>query len=434
MAKFRFFLLFFNSLVALLHPLYAEDATTQPTAFRNITLDEAESLFLQNNYQLLAAKFQIEASRASILQARLWHNPNIMIEQNVYNPNNQRFFDITPAGQTQITVQQLLVLAGKRDYQIKIAQWSSHIVEQGFYDTLRNLRAQLQTTFYGVHYLRQSILFYDTGIAGLQSTLAALEKMYAKRLVLLSEVMRIKSLLFSLQNDRTELRVQLGEQQNTLKMLLGGKIADSEQIQPVFAIEIQNPLESTIASRETIIQMSLKNRPDLQIAESAVHLEETNVRLQHAMKHPDVNLGVTWDKQGNYISNYFGFQASTEIPILNRNEGNIAAAEKNLAANQQLVEKTRKEIERDVSSAYTRAVEKDALYQQYKGKFSDDYANLVELTIKNYQKRYMTALEFADFYESYRNSITTMLKLESERIAALAALNNAVNAPVVKIR
>ena len=44
----------------------------------SITIQDAEKIFLQNNLSLLAAKYNIDANRALIRQAKLWDNPVII--------------------------------------------------------------------------------------------------------------------------------------------------------------------------------------------------------------------------------------------------------------------------------------------------------------------------------------------------------------------
>ena len=90
-----------------------------------ITLQQAEERFLKNNLQLLAARFNIDAAKAAVVQAELWNNPNISIEQNAYNKFTKRYFDVTKTGNTDIQLQQLILLAGKRDKQIRLAEINS---------------------------------------------------------------------------------------------------------------------------------------------------------------------------------------------------------------------------------------------------------------------------------------------------------------------
>src|ERR1043165_1755859 len=46
-----------------------------------LSLEDADRLFLSKNFQLLAAKYEINASDAAIIQARLYPNPTLNLEQ-----------------------------------------------------------------------------------------------------------------------------------------------------------------------------------------------------------------------------------------------------------------------------------------------------------------------------------------------------------------
>src|SRR5579872_6814906 len=58
-----------------------------------LPLPAAEKMFLDSNFQLLAQRYNIDASKALILQARLWPNPNLSVAQGpiipIYDPNSQ---------------------------------------------------------------------------------------------------------------------------------------------------------------------------------------------------------------------------------------------------------------------------------------------------------------------------------------------------------
>jgi outer membrane protein, heavy metal efflux system len=72
-----------------------------------ITLEKAEDRFVQNNLQLLAARFGIGAAKAAAYQAGLWSNPNIAVEQNAYNKYTNKYFDVSRTGNTEVQLQQL---------------------------------------------------------------------------------------------------------------------------------------------------------------------------------------------------------------------------------------------------------------------------------------------------------------------------------------
>src|SRR5215470_18190649 len=117
----------------------------------HITLQDAEMQFLQHNFLLLASKYQVSTADAAIIQAKLYPNPNFAIEQGVYNQDTKKWFDLSSTGETALTLQQIIILAGKRNKQIDIAKINSQISLYQFYDLIRTLRYELRRSFYALH-------------------------------------------------------------------------------------------------------------------------------------------------------------------------------------------------------------------------------------------------------------------------------------------
>ena len=112
-----------------------------------LSLSETEKCFINNNLLLLAQKFSIEAAKAQILQEKLWDNPNFSFEQNIYNQITHKYFDFSASGETAINIDQLFVLAGKRNKRVKLEKINTEMAEYQFYDLLRTLKFQLPTNF-----------------------------------------------------------------------------------------------------------------------------------------------------------------------------------------------------------------------------------------------------------------------------------------------
>ncbi|MDR3665336.1 MAG: TolC family protein, partial [Ignavibacteriaceae bacterium] len=192
-----------------------------------VSLKTAEERFLKENLQLLASRYNINAADAQITQAGLWSNPNISIEQNIYNQSTRRYFDFTRTGNTEVQIQQLFVLAGKKDKQVHISEINKQLSEFSFYDLLRTLKYQLRTDYYDLFFLQQSLKFYNESIPNLSRTIESVEGAYNKKLMLLSDVIRLKSLLLSLQNEKLGIENQITELQNDLHVLLNDTTSKS---------------------------------------------------------------------------------------------------------------------------------------------------------------------------------------------------------------
>src|SRR5438067_186058 len=95
-----------------------------------ITLPQAEKFFL---------KYNIDAQRALILQAKAYPNPNFAYSVGIYNTNSHRYFDFSSNGEQIAQLNQLVLLAGKRNQNIAIAKTNVFLAEHDFLDLLRTL-------------------------------------------------------------------------------------------------------------------------------------------------------------------------------------------------------------------------------------------------------------------------------------------------------
>ncbi len=408
-------------LTLLLAVVVSADSTALEKDTVALSLDLAEQKFVSSNLQLLAAKYNIGASKAAEIQAGLWSNPNISIEQNVYNQETGKYFDFTKSGNTEVQVQQLFLLAGKRDRQIKLAEINSRTSENTFEDLLRSLRFELRTDFFDLYFLRQSTRFYDRSIETVEKTVKAAELNYAKRSILLSEVLRLKSLLFTLQTERLGLVNRAAEIENDLRVLL--RDDQSTEYSPVVSPTVLDNLSLATIPLQFALQAAHENRPDIKNADAAIAYEQTNLELQRALSVPDVTLGGRWSRAGSYIPDYFAISVSVDLPFFNRNQGNIEVSQNTLEADKAARNNLRLNVQKDVTVAYRKAMETDSLYRNFDKQFGEEYGRLVDGMVANYERRNIGIIEFTDFYESYRTSMLQLNQLQNDRIDAFENLN-----------
>lgn len=120
-----------------------------------LTLPEAEAQFRQHNLQLMATRLGISESQAYEYQAKVWNNPSIYIEQMPYNQQTKEVMPLAQRNSEQVVqLQQLLLLAGKRNKQLAIARTATDISADRFYDLLRTLNYQLRSTFYDLYLMK----------------------------------------------------------------------------------------------------------------------------------------------------------------------------------------------------------------------------------------------------------------------------------------
>ena len=167
----------------------------------NISLDKAEQQFLANNLQILAEKYNVNATKALIIQAKLYPNPNFNIEQGAYDQVTGKWFETNSHGEQAFQLTQLIVLSRKIKKQVDIAQTNYKLAEDNLYDLLRTLKLALRGSFYNIYYLQQTAKVYNEEIDALKKIVAAYKEVQGKGYVSQAEIVQVQAQLYSLQND-----------------------------------------------------------------------------------------------------------------------------------------------------------------------------------------------------------------------------------------
>ncbi|GAB4027758.1 TolC family protein [Spirosoma koreense] len=384
-----------------------------------VTLRQADSLFVKNNLLLLAERFRIDASQAQVLQASLYDNPTITVELSAYNSEARRVLDVGKQGQKTLAIQQLLYTAGKRNKRIALASEAARLTEFELLDLLRGLRFDLRSRFYSIYFQQQTLARFDQQIATLQTTVSAYEVQYNRNNVSLRELLRLKALLFQLNNDRTTLVFQLADDQRTLRTLL----SVDQPIKPVVRNEALTRYHLPTQSEDTLQQMALRNRPDLKATESLTRQAELNYNLQRALAVPDVRVGGAYDQAGSYIQNYVGLSVSTDIPLFNRNQGAIRAARSQIGYQNQVQRQKAMQVTNEVATALQKVREVERRVQSIEQQFTIQFDQLNQGVVTSFQKGNITLLEFVDLIEAYNDSISQLNRLRSDRVSAYEELN-----------
>ncbi len=186
-----------------------------------LTLPETEALFVKQNLSLLAQKYNIDAARAQVIQARLFNNPEVQFSGNIYNPELRKAFDMSNrTGDYALEAHQLILLAGKRNKQIQLAETNVAMEESRFFDLIRTLSFSLRSDFYQLYFLQNSADSYALQIVYLESLNVVFQDLLAKGIVTLKDALRIKSLLYSLKAEQTSLQNQINDINAEMQLLI----------------------------------------------------------------------------------------------------------------------------------------------------------------------------------------------------------------------
>ena len=393
-----------------------------------LTLKEAEQRFLERNLSLIAEQYNIDMAQAQVLQAKLFENPVISLEQNVYNRLNGKYFDFGKEGEAVVEIEQVIHLAGQRNKQVRLEKINKEIAEYQFEEVLRTLRQELNEKFVEVYFLSKSIAIYEKEVNSLQVLLGGMKIQQEKGNISLMEISRLESMLFSLRKEKNERENDLLTTRGELNLLLN--LPEDTQVQLSLDEEVLQQLDLSQLSFADL-KAIINERPDQKIARSTVNASRANLKLQKSMAFPEFSVKGNYDRVGNFINDYFAIGVSLSVPIFNRNQGNIKAARFSIqqAGVQQEYAANRADME--LFTAYTSLEKATQLYQSTNMDLERNFEKLITGVNENFTRKNISLLEFIDYYDSYKETCIQLYEIKKNVFLAMENLNTVVGQNVL---
>lgn len=392
-----------------------------------LNLQEAGQRFSTCNLELIAERYNIDMAEAEVIQARLFENPVISLEQNVYNRLNGKYFDMGREGEAVVEVEQLIYIAGQRNKRVRVEKLNKEMAVYQFEEVLRTLRSELNTKFIELYYTEKSLSVYDKEIDYLQRLLEVMKEQNEKGNISLLEKSRIQALLLSLQQERNETSNRVISLQGDMKLLLG--LNATEVFEPVFDEAVLKQVD--IASIPFIeLNNRLAERPDIKMARTNIQVSRANVSMQKSLAFPEVSLKGAYDRAGNFCDNYFAIGLSVSVPIFNRNQGNIKSARLSVLQNTNREELARKQAEKELFTSYARLEKAVKLYNTSNYELERDFEKIIDGVNSNYSKRNISLLEFIDYYQAYKETCLQLYQTQKDVFLAMEDINTVTGSDV----
>lgn len=411
-------ILFLSSIYGLLH---AQESPLQ------LSLKDAEKMFLERNLSLIAERYNIDKAQAQVTQERLFDNPVISLEQNVYNRLNGKYFDVGKEGEATAEIEQVINLAGQRNKRVRLEKVNKEIAEHQFEEVLRTLRSELNKTFVEICFSTRSIGIYDKEIESLSLLMKAFREQQNKGNISLLESSRLESLLLSLRKEKNEQENNLVNLRGELNLLLS--LPAGQDIDLLLDDDILKQVDTAAVPFADMDNM-LSVRPDLKMAHSSVTAAKANLKLQRSMAAPEFSIKGMYDRAGNFINNYFAVGVSVSVPIFNRNQGNIKSAKIDIMQNGKEEEYAIEKARMELYAAYSQLQKAVELYRSSNDELEHNFGRLIEGVNENFRKRNISMLEFIDYYQSYKETCLQLYELKKDVFLAMENLNTIVGQTV----
>jgi cobalt-zinc-cadmium efflux system outer membrane protein len=402
------------------------DALQTPVvpAGRPITISDAVSIFLQQNLQLLAARYDIDTAEAEKLTARLRPNPQLSVSTaglplGLSGPfiKEQTY---------SYGISQTVELGGKRRKRINAANANAELAQGQFQTVVWQLTNDLKRKFYAVLLAESLLKLSQENQKTFAETIKQTTELYKAGEISGLELKRleVEKLKFDtdVANSERDYEVALRD----LRVTLGGDYRAMD-IDVAGTLDYQ-PYEFSLAE---LRDEALAARPDLKAAQLSERAADASIRLQNAQRIPDVTLGAGVDQVPLGTSTY-SFGVGITLPVFDRNQGERAKAliERSRAQNQQqfIVNQLLSDVDKALVSfeLQKRRVE---LYRTGVLTKVDEIQNLTEFALKAGES---STLELLDAIRTRRDTLASYYQALFDYHASLLDLELATATPLEK--
>jgi len=397
------------------------------------TIEQAETQFLQKNLQVLAQRCNIDIAEAAIVQAKLLNNPTISVgDVNFWNPNATDELEVppTPFGNRIIfsaELEQIIRTAGKRRKLVDVEKVSKEIAIQEFEAFLLGLKTELKITLHETIYLQSYLEVIDIQIKTANKLVEIYKTQTSKGNIAKSELIRLQSSLIELETEANEVRMELNKRYKELKMLLNIPPKTEISVLPSI-VSVKNPAEISLVD---LLETAKKSRPEFLLNDLNIKYNEKLLRYEKSQRSPDISLSFNYDRYGGVWKNFIGIGVGIDIPVFDRNQGNIKMAKLSIEQNIYLADYEKNKLQQEIIEIYANYKMNYDFYKKLQDNdFSDELENMVEVYSRNFLNKNINMLEYIDFMSAYQTTKQAILTAKKNLDTSFAELEFSINSKI----
>jgi outer membrane protein, heavy metal efflux system len=394
-----------------------------------LTIADAVRLALEHNHSLRAQRLEVDLSKADEITAGLKPNP-------VFTSTNEDFpvaslhdlfsLDNLVNNQTFVeSVSYLFERGGKRKNRILVAEDTTRVAARTASDAERQLVFQTRQAFINV-LLANSVLALARENLDNFSKVVEVNRDRLKAGDL-AEGDFYKILLQKLQfeQDVSSAEVGLVQAKTALRQNVGfDALADP------FDVEGDLAYAKYTVNLDELQRQALATRPDLLSAQSGVQLARDTQALAFSNRALDVTGGIEYDRDGPLSA--LGFSFSIDLPIHDRNQGNIARSKVAVRQAGELQAEATSTVLTDVLNAYATFQASDRIVSLYQSGYLDQAKQSLEITTYAFQRGSATLLDLLDAERTYRTTQLAFRQALAAYMTAVQEINFAVGRQVLQ--
>jgi cobalt-zinc-cadmium efflux system outer membrane protein len=323
----------------------AEPISEPPVSdLSQLSLREAEQLFIARNRDLKIARDAVEAAIADSLSAAAYPNPNLSLDVNSIGAKEVRGIR---RADTVLRLEQLFERGGKRGLRVDAAGFAREAAERDLADVVRAQHLELHSAYYNLQHAQQKQAISRDTVALLGKTLEAAQLRLKAGDIASSELARIHVDALRVQNDDTAAQAERRKAQLALAFILGiDAYANS-----IIAVDPW-PEPQSLPQAPSLEEL-VGRRPDLRAAQARVAAAEKRRDLARALRTRDVIVGAQYERFPPEPNTNNSVGIGVTIPLFTNYlfEGEIRRAEAELQAARDNLDKVHAQVLTEVGKS-----------------------------------------------------------------------------------
>lgn len=396
-------------------------ATTQPTAAR-ISIEEAIRLALLHNHSLLAARTTILQNQAQETTANLRPNPVLSWDAQflpIFQPNKFDADYINNQAQFDLGLGYTFERGRKRQHRLQAAKDQTAATISTVSDNERQLVFNVSQQFVAVLLAQSTIDFTQQDLDSFQKTVDISETRYKAGDMSEGDLLKIKLQMLQFQTDVSTAKLAKVQALTGLRQFLG-----FESVPDNYDVEGDLDYLAVKAGLDDLKALALRTRPDLRAAQQNLIAARSQESL--AVANGKRDLGASFNYSHVAATNTGAFFFNIQLPIFDRNQGEIARTRYAITQNQELASETSQQVLTDVVDAYEALHSNDQIVQLYRGGYVDQAKQSRDISEYAYKRGAASLLDYLDAERTYRANQLAYRQALASYMTALEQLRQAV--------
>lgn len=417
-------------IAGLLWPAAAGAQTAAPVApVARLTMDEAVRMAIARNQTLEAQRLGIDASKADEVTAGLKPNPSLSFSVSgfpLFSPSMFNSDYIKNSLTYDVGTSYLFERGGKRDNRVLVAQNTTDVAAKGTVDAERQLRFQTAQAFINVLLAKSTLDLAQQDLQNFSQVVDVNKQRVTAGDLAEGDFFKISLQKLQFEQDVSSAQVGLIQARAALRQFIG-----FDTVTENFDVIGELTHAPHTINLDDLKQQALAARPDLLVARGNLTLAQNTLSLQKSNAARDITGSVDYLRNNIGAFSSVNFGVSIDLPIHDRNQGNIAKSEVQIRQAQESEQAARFQVLTDVTSAYAGWQSADQVVKIYESGYLDQAKQSLDISQYVFQRGAGSLLDLLDAERTYRDTQLGYRQALSAYMTSVAQLNLAVGRQVM---